>query len=95
MITHIVFFKLSAYTPEGAEALRAKLASMQGNVPMLKHIEVGSDFDRSGRAFDVALYTKFASREDLAAYQVHPFHQDVVTYVRSVCSQTAVVDYEG
>lgn len=95
MVTHIVFFRLHEYSLENARALQARLASMEGNVPSLRQIEVGIDFDRAERAFDVALLTRFDAKADLDAYQNDPFHRDVIAYVRSVCKQTAVVDYES
>lgn len=96
MITHIVFFKLSEPTPQGIATVQEKLLSMQGKIPQLRHLEAGIDFIRSERSFDVALYTKFDSREDLQAYQVHPYHAgEVVPLMKSVCSSIASVDYES
>lgn len=96
MITHIVFFKLAEPTPEAIATVQSKLLSMQGKIPQLRHLEAGVDFVRSERSFDVALYTKFDSREDLQAYQVHPYHAgDVVQLMKSVCSSIASVDYES
>lgn len=96
MITHIVLFKLNEPTPENVAAAKEKLLSMQGSVPMLRHLVVGVDVVRSERSYDVALYTKFDSLADLQAYQVHPYHgEDVAPYMRSVSSAVAVVDYQG
>lgn len=94
MVTHIVFFRLQEYSEKAASELQARLASMRGHVPTLHEIEVGVDFERSGRAWDVVLLTRFASRADLDAYQKDPYHLDVVAYVRGVCKETAVVDYD-
>ena len=96
MITHIVFFKLSDPNPESIAAVKEKLLSMQGKIPQLRHLEAGVDVIRSERSFDVALFTKFDSLEDLQAYQVHPYHaDDVVPLMKSVCSAIAAVDYES
>jgi hypothetical protein len=96
MITHIVFFKLSEPTPEAITTVQEKLLSMQGKIPLLRQLEAGVDFIRSERSFDVALLTKFDSREDLQAYQVHPYHAgEVVPLMKSVCSAIASVDYES
>jgi hypothetical protein len=95
MIVHIVLFKLKERTPEGVEAAKAKLLSMEGKVEMLRYLEVGDDLVHSERSADVALYTKFDSLEDLQAYQVHPYHaNEVAAYMRSVCSQVVAADYE-
>lgn len=96
MITHIVLFKLKEPTPENVTAAKEKLLSMQGNVPMLRHLEVGDDVVRSERSYDIALYTKFDSLPDLQAYQIFPYHgENVAPYMRSVSVAVAVVDYEG
>jgi hypothetical protein len=45
-------------------------------------------------ACDVVLYTSFATRADLDAYQVHPEHQKVVGFVKLVVASRSVGDYE-
>lgn len=96
MITHIVFFKLADPTPANLTATRDMLLSMDGKVELLRHLEAGIDFVRSERSYDIALYTKFDSKADLDAYQVHPYHAGtVVPHMKSVCSSIAAVDYES
>jgi hypothetical protein len=96
MITHIVLFKLKEPTQENIAAAKGKLLSMQGKVPMLRHLEVGVDLVRSERSCDVALYTKFDSLADLQSYQVDPYHGgDVAPYMRSVSSSVVAADYES
>ena len=95
MITHIVFFKLADPAPSALAAARDLLLGMDGRVPQLRHLEVGVDVVRSERSCDLALVTKFDSLDDLAAYQVDPYHAGtVVPYMKSVCSAIAAVDYE-
>lgn len=96
MITHIVFFKLSDPTDESITKVQEKLLSMQGKIPQLRHLEAGVDFVRSERSYDVALVTKFDSKDDLQAYQVHPYHAgEVVPLMKSLCSAVVAVDYEN
>jgi hypothetical protein len=96
MITHIVFFKLSDPAQEKIAQTRDMLLSMEGNIPQLRHLEVGVDVIRSERSYDLALVTKFDSRDELQAYQVHPYHAGtVVPHMKSVCSSIAAVDYES
>lgn len=95
MVTHIVFFKLNDPTAEAMLATREMLNSMDGKIPQLRQIETGVDFIRSERSYDVALITRFDSREDLQAYQTHPYHVgEVLPYMKSRCSSIAAVDYE-
>jgi hypothetical protein len=94
MITHIVLFKLLEVTPEKAEAARQVLAGMAGRIPELRHLEVGVNIVHSERSYDLALLARFASLEDLQAYQVHPLHVEVVKYLQGVRQAAIVVDYE-
>lgn len=95
MIAHIVFFKLKDPTQENLQAARQKLLSMEGELPMLRHLEVGIDLVRSERSFDLALYSRFDSLGDLQAYQVAPYHADVIVpYMKSVSERIHAVDYE-
>jgi hypothetical protein len=96
MITHIVFFKLTDPTGENLAATQAKLLSMEGQIPMLRHLEAGVDVIRSERSYDVALITRFDSLADLQAYQIHTYHAgEVIPFMKSVCSSILAVDYES
>lgn len=96
MITHIVLFKLTDPTVENLTATKNKLLSMEGNITLLRHLEVGVDVIRSERSYDIALTTRFDSLEDLQAYQIHPYHAgEVIPHMKSVCSSIVAVDYEG
>jgi hypothetical protein len=95
MIVHIVLFKLKEPTAENSSAVRDRLLSMDGKLPMLRHLEVGVDVIRSERSYDVALYTKFDNLADLQAYQVHPYHADtVVPFMKANCAAIVAADYE-
>ena len=96
MITHIVLFKLKDTSAESIRQAQEKLLSMNGRVDMLRHLEVGLDVVRSARSYDIALFTKFDSLDDLQAYQVHPYHGgDVAPYMREASEAVVVVDYES
>ncbi len=95
MITHVVFFKLKDRSPEIIEKTRQVLANMEGNVPQLLHIEVGTDILHQARSYDIALITKFASLDDLHDYDTHPFHEEVKVYMKSVVDVSASVDFES
>jgi hypothetical protein len=95
MIAHIVLFKLKDPTAENVNAVKEMLLSMNGKVPMLRKLEVGTDVIRSERSYDVALYTHFDSLADLQAYQVYPYHAGtVVPFMKENCSSVIAADYE-
>ena len=92
MVKHIVFMKFPEFSV--AQTAKEKLLSMKGKVEPLKNIEVGIDFSRSPRSYDLALVTEFESKEDLEKYRVDPYHQEIVQWLKGVGAETKVVDYE-
>ena len=99
MIHHIVAWRLkdSALGNDktaNARLLKEKLEALPGQIPVLRRLEVGFDFSATENSSDVALVAQFASRADLAAYQIHPAHQAVGTFVREVVAERRLVDFE-
>jgi hypothetical protein len=99
MIKHIVMWTLKdeaadANKADNARKMKQMLEALAGLIPCLKKIEVGIDVFAATPACDVILYSEFASRADLDAYQVHPEHQKIVAFVKQVAASRSVVDYE-
>ena len=95
VFTHIVLFKLKNTNPEGIEETAGILRSMQGQIPVLRSIEVGVDVVKSQRSYDLALITRFDSLADMQAYQAHPYHQNVVLkHINEVTELRVAVDFE-
>lgn len=93
MIKHIVCFKLKQ--GESAEKAKEVLLSMQGNVPMIKGIEVGVDKLHSERSFDVVLTVLLDDMDALESYQKDPYHCSVVkTHMHAVREKSVAIDYE-
>ena len=59
----------------------------------MKFLEVGVDFKKSERSYDIVLTTHFYDQDGLAAYAVHPSHLPVINTMRELCSSSVVVDY--
>jgi Stress responsive A/B Barrel Domain len=96
MLTHVVLFKLKDRSPEAVKVTHDVLANMEGKIPQLLHIEVGTDILHTERSYDLALITKFNSVEDMQAYQVHPVHVEVGKHIKSVVDGTSIsVDFES
>lgn len=93
MFSHVVLFKLQA--PEHREPVAQRLRSLFGVVPTLRALEVGLDEGADPRACDVCLITRFDDVAGLDAYRVHPAHQEVLAYLRTVVVSAAVVDWTG
>ena len=81
MFTHIVLFKAKEPTNENLKFLEKTFLSMNGKIKELKQLEVGVDVIRSDRSYDVAIITRFDSKEDYLAYDVNEFHVEKVKKV--------------
>ena len=93
MIKHVVCFKLNE--GESPEKAKEVLLSMQGNVPMLRGIEVGVDFLHSARSYDVILQVLLDDEKALSDYQVDPYHVSVVKkHMHAVTKTSVAVDYQ-
>ena len=95
MIVHIVIFKFSDENKEqNIKKAKEMLISLDNDLDIIKQMEVGVNFDESERAFDMSLYSKFDSKEDLSTYATHEKHLKVVEFIKSVATESKVVDYE-
>lgn len=94
MVKHVVFLKLEDNSEENKKIFQEKIMSMQGKIDVLKHIEVGINFSKEERAFDIALITDFESKEDLQSYAVNPVHRKILKFLIATKSVAKVVDYE-
>jgi dihydroorotase len=100
MIKHIVMWTLKdeaagADRAANARKMKEMLEALRGVVPSLAALEVGVEVFAASPACDVILYSEFASRANLDAYQVHPEHQKVVAFVKQVAASRSLVDYEA
>ena len=94
MVKHIVCFKLKDNSEEMLEKTKDILLSMQGNVPMLKGIEVGVDFLHSPRSYDVILQTLLDDEKALDDYQNDDYHCNVVKkHMHAVAESSVAIDY--
>ncbi len=97
MIRHVVCFKLANPTEDACTRAREVLLSMIGNVPSVREIEVGIDFLRSSRSYDIHLSVVLDDREALTEYANDPYHCKVVkTHMHAVAitEKSVAVDFE-
>lgn len=95
MVKHIVCYKLTDSSEKQKQETAKILLSMKDNVPMLKSIEVGTDFFCSDRSFDVALITTFENRQDYDKYLLDDYHRNVVmAHTHTVACKTVIVDFD-
>jgi len=95
MVVHIVMFKFKEENKK-ANSIQAKqmLENLMGVIPSLRSIDVGLNFIEADRAMDLSLIAVFEGKEGLDAYDVHPEHQKVVAFIKSVVEYSKAVDYK-
>ena len=69
------------------------LAALATDVPQCRTLRVGVDTGRGPHSWDLALITTHDDAEALAAYQAHPRHQEVVSWLGPRIAQRAIVDF--
>ncbi|OPX43095.1 stress responsive A/B barrel domain protein [Ruminiclostridium hungatei] len=94
MLTHVVFFKLKDKSKETLDKVKKDLLALKDQIPLIRSIEVGIDILHAERSFDVVLYSKFDSLEDMKSYQVHPAHVKFGEYINTVKETIYAVDFE-
>ncbi len=96
-IRHIVLWKLAADDADTralhAEQISERLLALEGTVTEIDRIEVGRNVVNPSSNWDVALTIDVADVAALERYQVHPAHQEVAGFIRSVVSERSCVDY--
>lgn len=94
MIKHIVCFKLKDNSDTNKNETKDILLSMKGKVPMVREIEVGADFLKSARSYDIILQVTLDDVQALDAYQEDPYHVDVVKkHMHRVMESSVAIDY--
>jgi hypothetical protein len=93
MLTHVVCLRFDDLAT-AAEA-RDRLLAMAGRIPAMTGIEAGVDQTRDPRSYELALITRHADAAGLAAYQVHPVHQEVLAWLKERVRGAVAVDFES
>ena len=99
MIKHIVMWRLKD-NPEGttkeenAQNMKEMLEALKEMISEIVQIEVGINAVDAPAAYDVVLYSEFASFAALNAYQIHPEHEKCKEFIGKIVCDRAVVDYE-
>ena len=92
MVKHIVLFKVK--DGENADAVaqiaEAALVPLAGQIEGLNAVEVKRTFS----GMDIALYCELESKEAMAAYAVHPLHEEAKGHFFPMLSSRVAADYE-
>ena len=98
MIKHIVMWKLKEHAEgaskaENAVKMLALLESCRDVVPGMLALEAALATPELEATYDVVLYTAFADKAALDAYQDHPTHQAIKPFIGAVRSERQCMDY--
>lgn len=92
MIKHIVCFKLKE--GENVSETANVLRSMKGKVASVIELEVGEDFLKSARSYDIILQVTLKNKASLEEYQADEYHCSVVKeHMHKVSESSIAVDY--
>ncbi len=96
MIRHIVIWKLAENAEsnnklENARIMKQRLEALVGVIDGLEEAIVGINFN--GGEYDVALDSRFTSKEALDNYATHPAHVVVKEFVHAVAIGRQCVDF--
>ncbi|MEA3315819.1 MAG: pyrimidine/purine nucleoside phosphorylase [Campylobacterota bacterium] len=94
MIKHIVLLKLSEDSIKQKNIIVERLNSLKDNIDFIRALEVGINFTDSPRAFDISLTVILDSKDDLERYAVHQYHLPILELLKSLNTESKVVDYE-
>ena len=95
MIKHTVCFKLKDNSPEECNKAAQILRSMDGNVELMRGIEVGVDFLHSPRSYDIILQVLLDDEKALEEYQNDEYHCSVVKkHMHSVAESSVAIDFK-
>ena len=92
MVKHIVLYTLKdgVDKDEAVKLIASVLEPLVGKITGLMHMEIR----RAYNGMDYALYSEFESREALAAYAVHPLHQEAKTHFFHLLGSRVAADYD-
>jgi hypothetical protein len=99
MFKHIVLWKLKDTAggrskAENAGLMKERFEELANMLDGLRHLEVGLDLLHTEASADVVLYTEFESRAAYEAYDRHPAHQALASFITDLRIERRVIDYE-
>lgn len=96
MIVHVEMFKFKHEFNKMANMAKAKtmLEALQEKIEWVQTIEVGHDFTRGARAYDLCLRVTFLTKDHLIWFKAEPVTLDVMRFIKEVVEASHFVDYE-
>lgn len=98
MLKHVVMWKFKDEAEGNSKEFNMQyvikgLSALLGVVPELKDVELHRDRLHSGGSCDLILICTFDDMEGMLAYQIHPAHVEMKTFIHKVISDRMSADY--
>ena len=94
MVRHVILFKFRASSsPQQRRQAVNMLKDLGSKIPEIREWSVGLQALPSGKTYDMAQVSTFASLDALQQFKLHPEHVKVRNYLASV-ADWITVDYE-
>ena len=92
MVKHIVLFQVK----EGEDVANVVKIAEEALLPLVGKIEGlnYAEIKQTFAGYDIALYCELESKEAMAAYAVHPLHEEAKTHFFHLLSSRVAADYE-
>lgn len=94
MIRFIVVFKLVDNSEQNVALIKQHIMSLEGKMPVIKHMEVGGNLLLGERAFDLAALFDFDTMEDVHVFEHDPIHVEVVERIKPAVAELNTVVYQ-
>ena len=94
MIRFIVVFKLVDNSEQNVALIKQHIMSLEGKMPVIKHMEVGGNLLLGERAFDLAALFDFERIEDVHMFEHDPIHLEVVQRIKPAVAELKTVVYQ-
>jgi hypothetical protein len=95
MVIHTFSFRWKpGVTEEQRHRVVAAIRDLQGRIPGLEETWVGTNFSPRSQGYELGGVMKFATRAALEAYNQHPVHQDLLSWLMPLI-EPLEVDFEA
>ncbi len=95
MVIHTFAFRWKPnVTAEQKLRVQTEIRALQGQIPGLLETNVGANFSPRSQGYEFGGVMKFANQQALAAYNSHPIHQKLLTWLLPLIDPIEV-DFES
>jgi hypothetical protein len=95
MVIHTFSFRWKpGVTDEQRHRVIAAIRNLQGRIPGIEEAWVGTNFSPRSQGYELGGVMKFATRAALEAYNQHPVHQELLSWLMPLI-EPLEVDFEA